>query len=123
MLSLYILILLAVLINVAAQLLLKVGMQRIGYFEFSTTNLLPIGLQAVKSLPLLIGFACYVVSMAIWMMVLSRMEVSQAYPLSSLAYVFVAISAWWLFGENLSALRLSGIGIIVLGVWMVSQSR
>jgi multidrug transporter EmrE-like cation transporter len=53
---------------------------------------------------------------------LARVEVSVAYPMLSVGYVVNALAAWWLFGENLSAARIAGIGIILLGVWLVARS-
>jgi multidrug transporter EmrE-like cation transporter len=32
------------------------------------------------------------------------------------------VAAWWLFGENLSGARLAGIGVILVGVWLVARS-
>lgn len=122
MIEVYGLILLAVLINVTAQLLLKLGMQKIGYFEFTAANIVPVGLQVAKSIPIIIGIGGYVLSVIVWMMVLSRADVSMAYPLSSLAYIFVALAAWWLLDENLSAMRVIGIFIIIFGVFLVSRT-
>ncbi len=122
MVEVYGLILLAVIINVAAQMLLKVGMQKIGYFEFTAGNIWPVGLQVAQSVPIIIGMACYVLSVVVWMMVLSRAEVSMAYPLSSIGYVLVALAAWWLLDEGLTAMRVTGIFVIILGVYLVSKT-
>jgi multidrug transporter EmrE-like cation transporter len=39
----------------------------------------------------------------------------------SIGYVVNAVAAWMLFGEQLSAARLAGIGIIIVGVWLVAR--
>lgn len=122
MLLVYGLILLAIIINVTAQMLLKTGMQRIGYFEFTSANVLPIGLKIATSLPILLGMCCYVVSVVVWMMVLSRTEVSLAYPLSSLGYVLTAVTAYFLLGENVSLERMLGICVIIFGVYLISRT-
>src|SRR5579885_905918 len=69
------LIFLAVCINVTAQMLLKAGMQRIGHFDFYLENVLPVSMKVVTSLPIFLGMCCYVASVVVWMMVLSRAEV------------------------------------------------
>ena len=91
------LILLGVLLNAGAQLLLKEGMRRIGYFEFVWANALPIGMQVVANPFVLLGLLAYVVSVAVWLLVLSRVEVGFAYPLLSVGYIVNAIAGYYLF--------------------------
>jgi multidrug transporter EmrE-like cation transporter len=55
-------------------------------------------------------------------MALSRVEVSIAYPMLSVGYVVNAAAAWYLFGEQVTIERLVGIGIIILGVFVVARS-
>ncbi|MFA5072440.1 MAG: 4-amino-4-deoxy-L-arabinose transferase [Nitrospirota bacterium] len=116
------LIMLGVLLNAAAQLFLKEGMRRIGYFEFAWNNAIPIALQAAGNLFVLAGLACYVISVGVWLMVLSRVEVSYAYPLLSVGYIVNAVAGYYLFQENLSLARISGILIICVGVYFVTKS-
>jgi multidrug transporter EmrE-like cation transporter len=118
----FLLILTGVLLNAAAQLLLKAGTTRIGSFEFSVANMLPIGTQLALQPHILGGLACYVVSVVIWIMALSRVEVSIAYPMLSIGYIVNAVAAYYLFGESLGAQKLLGIGFIVIGVWLVARS-
>lgn len=113
---------LGVLLNASAQLLLKMGMTRIGEFEFQLSNVVPIGLQIASNIPIMLGIAAYVISVFVWMLVLSRVDVSMAYPMVSLGYVVNAIAAFYLFAEPLSALRVGGIFIILMGVFMVARS-
>lgn len=116
------LILTGVLLNAAAQLLLKAGTNAVGHFEFSAANVVPVGLRLALEPFILGGVACYVVSLVAWIMALSRVEVSIAYPMLSIGYVINAVAAWYLFGESLSALRLTGIGFIIVGVFLVARS-
>jgi multidrug transporter EmrE-like cation transporter len=116
------LVLAGVLLNAAAQLLLKAGTNAVGHFEFSSSNLVPVGLRLAFEPHILGGVACYVVSLVVWIMALSRVEVSIAYPMLSIGYVINAVAAWYLFGESLTALRMAGIGFIVVGVFLVARS-
>ncbi len=116
------LILAGVLLNAVAQLLLKAGTNVIGHFEFSAVNAVPTGLKLAFEPHILGGIACYLISLIVWIMALSRVEVSIAYPMLSIGYVVNAIAAWYLFGEAVSALRLTGIGIIIVGVYVVARS-
>lgn len=118
----FLLIFLGVFLNAAAQLLLKAGMGQIGHFEFSMANIVPIGLQVAVCPPIIIGIAFYVLSVVVWLLVLSRVQVSYAYPMLSVGYVVNAIAAFLLFGEDLSLLRMTGIFIIMTGVYLVARS-
>jgi len=116
------LILLGVLLNAAAQLLLKAGTNAVGQFEFTAANAWPVGMKLATQPWIMSGIACYVVSVVVWIMALSRVEVSIAYPMLSIGYVVNAIAAWYLFGEAVTPMRLLGIGIIILGVFIVARS-
>ena len=116
------LILFSVLINAGAQLLLKEGMNRIGHFEFAWVNAMPIALKVAASPFVLLGIFAYVASMAVWLLVLSRVEVGYAYPLLSVGYIVNAVAGYYLFQENLSLTRITGILIIIAGVYLVTKS-
>ena len=116
------LVMTGVLLNAAAQLLLKAGTNRVGEFSFALENLVPIGSRLAFSPFILGGLACYVVSVVVWILALSRVPVSVAYPMLSVGYVVNAVAAWILFGESLSMQKLVGIGFIVVGVFLVARS-
>ena len=116
------LLLAGVLLNACAQLFLKAGTNRVGHFEFTWANVVPVGTQLAMSPPILAGLACYVVSVVVWILGLSRVPVSVAYPMLSLGYVVNAFAAYMLFGEALAAQKLVGIGFIIIGVFLVAKS-
>ncbi|HUS24666.1 MAG TPA: SMR family transporter [Candidatus Binatia bacterium] len=116
------LVLTGVLLNAAAQLLLKAGTRAVGSFEYSLANVGPVGWRLATSLPVIGGLTCYAVSVVVWILALSRVEVSIAYPMLSIGYVVNAVLAWWLFGEAVTAMRMAGIVVIIAGVWLVARS-
>ncbi|MCC7463028.1 MAG: EamA family transporter [Gammaproteobacteria bacterium] len=116
------LILTGVLLNAVAQLLLKAGARAIAGFDFTPANAAAIAGRVVLNAPILAGLACYAISVIVWILALSRVDVSIAYPMLSVGYVVNALAAAWLFGEPLGVLRIAGIGVIILGVWMVARS-
>jgi multidrug transporter EmrE-like cation transporter len=116
------LILTGVLLNAAAQLLLKAGTNAVGHFEFHVDNILPVGLKLAFEPHIMGGMACYAISLVVWIMALSRAPVSIAYPMLSIGYVINAFVAWQWFGEALAAQKLAGIGFIVIGVYLVARS-
>jgi multidrug transporter EmrE-like cation transporter len=119
----WVLILLGVGMNAAAQLLLKTATRPLSAFTvFSAETLMrSIGVLAV-SVPFWAGMICYAASLCVWIAALSKAPVSVAYPMLSLGYVVVAaVSAMWL-GEALSLAKVLGIALICAGVLLVSRS-
>ena len=116
------LILAGVLLNAAAPLPLKAGTNAVGPFEFAAANAVPVGLKLAFEPHILGGIGCYVASVVVWILALSRVEVSIAYPMLSIGYVVNAVAAHYLFGEAVSPLRLAGIGVIILRVFIVARS-
>jgi drug/metabolite transporter (DMT)-like permease len=81
--------------------------------------------QALKLLavpPFWYALTAYGVSVIVWTVGLSRVPVSQAYPLLSLGYVLNIGLAWWLFAEVPNAQRVIGVGVIIAGVVLVARS-
>ena len=111
-----------VLLNAGAQLLLKAGTNAVGVFAFSSDNLVPVGWKLATEPHIVGGLGCYVLSVIVWILALSRVEVSIAYPMLSIGYVVNALAAWYLFGEAVTLTRLAGIGIIIVGVYIVARS-
>jgi multidrug transporter EmrE-like cation transporter len=116
------LVLLAILLSTAAQLLLKLGTNAVGPFAFTLDNLVTVGLKLALEPRILAGTGLYVVSLVIWIMALSRTEVSVAYPMVSLGFALNALLAWWLLGEAVTPMRMAGIGVIIVGVFLVARS-
>ena len=116
------LVLTGVLLNAAAQLLLKAGTNVVGHFEFNLDNLIPVGLKLALEPHILGGLGCYVISVVVWIMALSRVPVSIAYPMLSIGYVVNALIAWQWFGEALAAQKMAGIAFIIVGVYLVARS-
>ena len=116
------LILTGVLLNAVAQLLLKAGSRAIAGLAVSFGNAWTLVERVAVNPPIIGGLVCYAISVVVWILALSRVDVSVAYPMLSVGYVVNAIAAWLLFGEALSTARLAGIGVIIIGVWLVARS-
>lgn len=115
-------LLVGILLNASAQLLLKAGANRLGELSLAPSTLLPTLLQLSTNLPILGGLCLYAFSVITWIVGLSRVDVSIAYPLLSLGYVVNAIAAHYLFGEIISTQRIVAIGVILLGVFILARS-
>ena len=111
-----------VLLNAAAQLLLKAGTNRLGVVTLAPGTLAATIGRIAGEGHVIAGIALYGLSVLVWIAGLSRVPVSVAYPMLSLGYVVNAIAAHYLFGEAVTAQRWLGIGCIVLGVWLVART-
>ncbi len=104
-------ILMAVFLGTAAQLFLKAG-----------TNATPVGFGLALEPRILAGIGCYAVSLVVWILALAKTPVSVAYPMVSLGFALNALLAWWLLGEAVTPMRMAGIGVIIVGVFLVARS-
>jgi multidrug transporter EmrE-like cation transporter len=111
-----------VLLNALAQLLLKAGTNALGVITFTRDNWSSLATRMALEPHFAGGAACYVLSLVVWIIGLSRVPVSLAYPLLSLGYVVNAIGAHYLLGEALTIGRIGGIALIIAGVWLVARS-
>ena len=116
------LLLTGVLLNAGAQLLLKAGTNALGVITLSRGDWHDVLWRMATQPHFVGGVAIYMVSLVVWIMGLSRVPVSVAFPMLSLGYVVNAIAAHYLFGEAVTAGRWLGIGFIVLGVWLVARN-
>ncbi len=111
-----------VLLNALAQLGLKAATRVSGPLIVTDTGVWQRALELLVVPSLWYALAAYGLSVIVWLVGLSRVPVSQAYPLLSLGYVINIGLAWWLRGEIPNVQRVAGIGVIVLGVVLVARS-
>jgi multidrug transporter EmrE-like cation transporter len=118
----FLLLLSGVLLNTAAQLFLKGGTNRLGVITLSADNWASTLTQMACEGHFIAGAALYGVSLVVWILGLSRVPVSVAYPMLSLGYIVNAIAAHYIFGEAVTTARWLGIGFIVVGVYLVARN-
>jgi multidrug transporter EmrE-like cation transporter len=119
----WVLLLTGVGLNAAAQLLLKAATRYVGPLVSDSGQVDWLQAGALwRAPPLWVGLGCYGVSVILWLGALSRLPVSVAYPMLSVGYVVNAVAAAVLFGESITAVKLAGIGLIGLGVILLSRA-
>ncbi len=112
-------ILVSVILIATAQLLLKKG---VSGFVFTLPNISKDFTALIFNPYLILGLASLFIGTVVWLSVLSKAELSYAYPILSLGYIFVALASMFLLNENLSLVRWAGIGTICIGVFLMSRS-
>jgi len=118
--SQWILILSAIFLNVCGHLFLKAGMNKIGAISLDH---LFLSFTRIFSTPfVLLGLFSYVSSVAMYMVVLSRVDISYAYPLMmGLGYSMIVLFSWQIFGEPFSSFKWIGIALILIGVFLLGK--
>lgn len=115
------LIFVSVSLNALAQVVLRLAMLKLGPVP-------PIGdpvaliLIFIRNIYLLAGLACYVISLATWLAVLSRTQVSIAYPMLSIGYIIATALGVFFLGETIVPIRVGGIALICVGVALVART-
>lgn len=101
-----------------AQYYLKIGMSRVIF----TNNLSDIIYKLLSNIPLYVGLAFYALSMIFWLYVLKNMELSKAYPMVSVGYIFTLLIGYFMLEETIPPIRIIGVFIICFGVFLISRS-
>jgi len=111
----YGLILVNVVLLVTGQILWKYGLDKFGGITADNW------LQVATSLPILAGLALYVVATGIWFMILSRVNLSVAYPMQSIAYVLGMVGGLIFFKETIPLTGWLGGLLVIMGVALIAM--
>jgi drug/metabolite transporter (DMT)-like permease len=109
-------------LGVTGQLVIKRGLVALGSQALRPENV-PGFIASLALNPLIVGgLAIYVLGTLFWLVALSRLDLSYAYPFASLNYVLVLLASWLVLGELPSATRLAGVALICLGVCAIART-
>ena len=112
----------SVFLNVLGQLCVKKGALLKGPLDFHPNRLLWMIYTIFSSPYIIVGFLLYLISALFWIIALSRIDLSYAYPVLSLGYILIMFLSHWLFQEHLSALRIVGTLSVVIGLCLIFRS-
>lgn len=107
----------AIMLGAAGQIALKTGLNQLGAKPSPV-----VVLKSIFTPMIFAGFACYGLSSILYLLALSRLELSYAYPMVALSYVVVTFLSWRLLGEPVPVIRAAGLAVICLGVILVASS-
>lgn len=116
----FLLIILNISLAVGGQFAIKAGMNQVGLI--SSRNVFPMLIKSFMNSYVVLGVSSYVIATFVWIIVLSRVELSYAYPMLSLGYIFIVISSILWLGEALSLPRILGTLCIIGGVFLIFRS-
>ena len=118
----FILLFFNVLLTVLGQILFKHGMNVVGRVN-SIRDAFGKLTQAFLNPYILSGIAIYGFTTLIWLIILSRVKLSIAYPMLSFGYVLSILFSWLLFKESIPKVRIIGALVICIGVYLVAQGE
>ena len=114
------LVLVSIFLGVAGQIFLKIGVVKVG--EVGLEHLISLKIFSILlEKHIFLGLLLYGISSILWIIALSRAELSYIYPLLGISYVLIAIFSKLIFGEALTFTRIVGILLIVIGVSLVAS--
>jgi multidrug transporter EmrE-like cation transporter len=114
----YIILILAITFNAVANILMKVGMLR----EKPASNLMSFVTDMILNPVLIAGMICFALGLAAYCYVLTKLNLSIAYPImTSVGYVIVIIASWLFLKETITFFQIMGFTFIIAGVWMVAR--
>ena len=116
-------ILLSVSLSSGAQLLLKMGMSSASMkAALAKGPSLQWAFALICSPFVMTGLTAYFVSAVVWLFVLSKLELSAAYPFVGMGFIFTLLVGWLVLGEHLSVLRVMGTLMVAGGAILVART-
>ena len=113
---------LSIALSVAAQFSLKAGMSgETARAMLAQPLTMRSALSVLANHYVIGGFVLYGLGAVVWLVVLSKWDVSKAYPLVGLGFA-ATVALGWMLGENVTAARAAGVALICAGVFVVGQS-
>ena len=108
-------------LNTLAQICLRKTMLVSGPLPAASDQWLRYGLGISINPWMLAGLGCYGISILVWMAVLSKVEVSAAYPLTSIGFILAALLGYFFLGESITVSKAAGIALICTGLVFLTR--
>lgn len=117
----FVAIFISIFLAVVGQLLLKMGMLRIGRFSLNISTMVQQYARILLNPFVIVGLFGFFLSALVWLYVLSRLDLSFAYPFVALNYVLILFGSYFLLKETITLVKVIGVAVIVLGVYLISR--
>jgi drug/metabolite transporter (DMT)-like permease len=117
----YVLLFVSIILTVAAQVLIKLGMTKIGVVEFSLRNFLDLIPKVFTNLYLFLGLVSLGFGFMFWLLVLSKLKLSVAIPFTSLNYILVLFFSWLFLRETISLMQFAGVVLVIFGLVLIAR--
>jgi multidrug transporter EmrE-like cation transporter len=122
----FLLIIFSVALGIAGQVSLKYGVrmatEKTSFGSLDPGSVLTFLQGAAANKFVLLGFVCYLISAASWLVILSRVPLSIAYPMISIGYIVVVMLSKHVDHKPVTALQIAGTLLICAGVFLLGRS-
>jgi len=115
-------LLIAIFLAVGGQILMKLGMLHIGELTLHTRNILATAVRIFSTPVIILGLIFLGISAFLWLVAISQLELSVAYPMVAITYVLVPVLSCLIFKEHLTMMRMISMSIIILGIILLAKS-
>jgi multidrug transporter EmrE-like cation transporter len=115
-------ILLSILMSSTAHIFLKKGMMIHATNTIKSDGMLSLVWTVGTNPWVLGGMFLHVSALVVWLWALSKVDIGFAYPFLALGYVLVMVMAWFWLGEELNPIKTLGMGIIIVGILVLSRA-
>ncbi len=113
----------SVIANASANLLLKAGVQKLGGFTLDKLNIASELIRAATNPFIVGGLILYGFSFILWLKVLTTNDLSRSYPIFvTFVFILTALGSAKIFGENMSGLRIVGMVIAIVGIYIIART-
>ena len=117
----FLLLLIAIALSVTGETLLKKGMNDLGALDLRPAVLVPTFWRIFTTPMILAGFTLIFGGSLFWLVVLSKWNLSLAYPLLSLSYIASLFIGAFFLHETVTPVRLAGVLVVVAGVYLITK--
>ena len=115
-------LLLAISFSIVSQLIIKWKMSVFSFDDYETwQDMFALAFSMLLNPYIIASLILTLLAGVTWMIVMTKFEISYAYPFTLLGLVLVAIFSIVFFGESVNTYKISGIALIILGISVISK--
>jgi len=114
----YVILGLAIIFNAMANILMKIGMLRVD----DNSDIFHMAFKSITQPPVPFGIISFILALICYLYVLSKLNLSIAYPImTSMGFLIVILASWAFLKESITIIQVTGLVLIVIGVWMTAR--
>jgi drug/metabolite transporter (DMT)-like permease len=106
----------------SGQVLWKIGIQKAGGFYLPEQSIIGNLFRILFNGWVFSGFVVYAVATGFFMWLISKFDISLIIPITSVAFIYSLLAGYFIFGEQISLLRVFGVLLIIAGVFFVVKN-
>jgi multidrug transporter EmrE-like cation transporter len=118
--NIYVILGLAIFFSAIGNILMKIGMLKVT----NSSDIFNTVLKSIAQPVVPLGIICFILALGCYLYVLSKVNLSIAYPImTSMVFLLVILACWVFLKESITIFQIVGFVFIILGVWMTAGNR